>query len=88
MKTNNEFGIACLVIGVGLGLLAGLVCAPRPGWKTRRQFRRGALDGLDYVGREAQKARDGADRWFGKMKNNFFRRRESSPESVSDPLLQ
>ena len=89
MKTSNEPGsIFYFVIGVGLGLIAGLLYAPRPGREMRDELRRGALDGLDYVSEEAEKARAGADRWVGKIKNNLFRRRESGGESTAGPSVQ
>ena len=88
MKTSNEPGsIFYFVIGVGLGLIAGLLCAPRPGREMRDELRRGALDGLDYMSEEAEKARAGADRWVGKIKNNLFRRRESGGESTAGPSV-
>jgi gas vesicle protein len=86
MKPNNEFRAVYFVIGVGLGIMAGLLCAPRPGREARHELRRGALDGLDYMTAEATKARAGAGRWLGKMKSSFFRRQDSATESEMPPL--
>jgi gas vesicle protein len=81
-KPSDEFHILYLMIGVGLGLLAGLLYAPRSGRETRNELRRGARDSLDYVSEEATKAQAGAGRLVDKMKNNFFRRRDSRAESA------
>jgi gas vesicle protein len=63
MRTNShEANLSYLVIGVGLGLIAGLLWAPRPGPEMRQQMRRGANDGLDYLAA-------GADRWIASSKN-------------------
>lgn len=86
-KPNEEFHIFYFMIGVGLGLIAGLLYAPRPGRDTRDELRRGALDGLDYVSEEATKAQAGAGRLVEKMKNNWFRRRDSRSESA-EPSFQ
>ena len=83
-KPSDEFHMLYFMIGLGLGLLAGLLYAPRPGRETRDDLRRGARDGLDYVSEEATKAQVGAGRLVEKMKNNFFRRRDSRAES-GDP---
>jgi gas vesicle protein len=88
MKPSDKFRIFYFIIGVGLGVIAGLLCAPRPGRETRDELRRGALDGLDYVSDEATKARASAERWLGKMKNNLFRGRDSGAGSTAEPSLQ
>lgn len=70
MRTNsNEANLSYLVIGVGLGLIAGLLWAPRAGTEMRQQMRRGANDGLDYLATEAEKFAAGADRWITSSKN-------------------
>jgi gas vesicle protein len=70
MKTNsNEANLSYLVIGVGLGLIAGLLWAPRAGTEMRQQMRRGANDSFDYLATEAEKFGVGADRWIASSKN-------------------
>jgi len=70
MRTNsNEANLSYLVIGVGLGLIAGLLWAPRAGTEMRQQMRRGANDGLDYLTTEAEKFGAGADRWIASSKS-------------------
>ena len=70
MRTNShEVNLSYLVIGVGLGLIAGLLWAPRAGPEMRQQMRRGANDGLDYLAAEAEKIGAGADRWIASSKN-------------------
>ena len=70
MRTNsNEANLSYLVIGVGLGLLAGLLWAPRADTETRRHMRRGANDGLDFLATEAEKFGAGADRWIASSKS-------------------
>ena len=86
MKPHNEFRALYFVIGMGLGIIAGLLCAPRPGRETRDELRRCALDGLDYMTAEATKARAGAGQWLGKMKGTLFRRQDSARESEVPPL--
>lgn len=71
MRTTHENGFTYLVIGVGLGLLAGLLWAPRRGQEMREELRRGADTGLDYLTEEAEKLRTEADRWFGKLKERW-----------------
>jgi hypothetical protein len=68
MKTTREMGIGYLIAGIGLGLAAGLLVASRSRAETWEQFRRGATDGLDYLGRESEKVRAEADEFVGKTK--------------------
>ncbi|HEX2931482.1 MAG TPA: YtxH domain-containing protein [Candidatus Binatia bacterium] len=70
MSTNNNDGsVSLFVIGVGLGLLAGLLWAPRPGAEMRRRIRRGADEGLDYLTAEADKLSANADQWVASSKS-------------------
>ena len=70
MKTNsNEANLSYLVIGVGLGLIAGLLWAPRAGHGNAPANAPGANDGLDYLTTEAEQFGAGADRWIASSKN-------------------
>jgi len=68
MRTTRETGIPYLIIGVGLGLVAGVLLAARSKTESWEQFRRGARDSLDYLSREGEKVRAGADEFVGKTK--------------------
>ncbi len=72
MKTNHE-SVTYLVIGLGLGLLAGLLWAPRRGHEMREELRRGAGSGLGYLNEEADKLRAEAGHWLTKFRNRFRR---------------
>ena len=52
-------GFPYLVIGIGLGMVAGLLLAPRSGAELRQDVRRRATEGLDYINQQAEKFRDG-----------------------------
>jgi hypothetical protein len=67
MRPKSDAGISYLIIGVGLGLVAGFLLArSRP--ETWEELRHGASDGLDYLSRESEKVRAGADEFVGKTK--------------------
>ncbi|HMA81115.1 MAG TPA: YtxH domain-containing protein [Candidatus Binatia bacterium] len=75
MKTTEEEGLVILMIGLTVGLLAGLLWAPRAGSETRRALRRGAQDNLNYLIEEAERVRNSTDRlvdtskeWLDRLK--------------------
>ena len=74
MQATQEHGVPYLIIGVGLGLLAGLLWAPRAGKEMRDELRRGAD--------EAQKVRVGAEHWFTKIRERFSRRKTSGSDDA------
>jgi hypothetical protein len=67
MRTKSDAVIPYLVIGVGFGLVVGFLLA-RSRAETWEELRRGASDGLDYLSRESEKVRAGADEFVGKAK--------------------
>lgn len=71
MRATQEHGFPYWIIGVGLGLLAGFLWAPRAGKEMRGELRRGAAEGLDVLNQEAEKVRAGADRWFARIAEYF-----------------
>ncbi|MGA3186066.1 MAG: YtxH domain-containing protein [Bryobacteraceae bacterium] len=48
----------CFFFGLGLGVAAGVLMAPRSGVKTRRKIVETAREGQDYVTREGMGLRD------------------------------
>jgi gas vesicle protein len=68
MKRTEEEGLVILLVGLAVGLLAGLLWAPQLGSDTRRERRRGAQDGFDYLSEGAVKVRDGGDRLADRAK--------------------
>jgi len=62
-----------LIIGVGLGLLAGILWAPRAGKATREELRRGADKRLDVLTTKTEKVRARAGHWLGRIKEYFGR---------------
>ena len=59
MHRNEAFsGFPYLLIGIGVGVVAGLLLAPRSGEELRQDVRRRATEGLDYINQQAEKFRD------------------------------
>jgi gas vesicle protein len=48
----------CFFYGVGVGVAAALLMAPRSGVKTRRRLIETAREGQDYITREGEELRD------------------------------
>lgn len=48
----------CFIFGLGVGVAAGVLMAPRSGVKTRKQIAETAREGQDYVLREGAELRD------------------------------
>jgi gas vesicle protein len=42
-------GFALLLAGLGIGALAGILCAPKSGRKTRKDIAQGAREGKEYL---------------------------------------
>jgi len=48
----------CFLYGIGMGIAAGVLMAPRAGVKTRKQLVETAKEGQDYVMREGAELKD------------------------------
>ena len=83
MATNREIQIAELVIGMGIGLLVGLLWAPRSGEETRKEVRRRTSEGLDYLNQQAERLRDGADK-LAAMSKEWIARHGDAIQSESE----
>ena len=89
MKITDDEGLVILLAGIAVGLLAGLLWAPRSGRALRRELRRDARKGLDYLSDETVKIRDQADRLADNSKTWFDRIRTSMrPKSNAEHSLE
>ena len=61
-RHDESAGFGYLLIGIGIGVVAGLFLAPRSGEEMREDIRRRTHDGVDYLNQQAEKLRDGAER--------------------------
>jgi gas vesicle protein len=69
MIRNDKFSsFPYLLIGIGIGIVAGLLLAPRSGEETRQDVRLRANEALDYLNHQAEKLRDGAEKVVSKGK--------------------
>jgi hypothetical protein len=57
MSATQYNGLSCAIIGIGLGLLAAFLWAPRARKELRDQLRRGADDGLEFLKLESEHIR-------------------------------
>ena len=81
MFRNDEgSGFPYLLIGIGIGMAAGLLLAPRSGEEVREDIRRRTNEGMDYLNQQADKLRDGAEKvidkgqeWIGRHKPSHER---------------
>lgn len=78
MFRDDEFsGIPYLLIGIGIGMIAGVLLAPQSGQEIRRDVRRRANEGLGYLNQQADRFRDGAGQVVTKGKEWIGRQSES-----------
>jgi gas vesicle protein len=59
MITNRE-SIPYFLVGIGLGVITGLLLAPRPGDETRKYLRERSTKSLDALNQQAGKLRESA----------------------------
>lgn len=71
MKSESDSGLTFLWIGLGLGLLTGLLWAPRRGREIRGELRSGAAARWSSVTEESAKLRHESRRWLAAIKERF-----------------
>lgn len=69
MNDPNERQFSWLFLGIGLGLLAGLLWAPRAGRETRARLR----DGAELFREQSEKLRAGSGPWRSRFRELFCR---------------
>ena len=76
-RNDESSGFPYLLIGIGIGMVAGLLLAPRPGEEIREDIRRRTNEGVDYLNQQADKLRDGAEKVMTKGKEWIGRQSDS-----------
>jgi gas vesicle protein len=74
MITSGESKLPYLLVGMGLGVIAGLLVAPRSGEETRKYLRERSTKGLDTLHQQAGKLRESAEGVVQKGKEIMSRR--------------
>jgi gas vesicle protein len=74
MTTHNDKA-AYFVIGIAVGLLGGLLLAPRSGQEIREDVRRRTHGGLDYLNQQAERMRQRTEQAVNKTKEWLARQR-------------
>ena len=83
MFRNDGFSsFPYLLIGIGVGMAAALLLAPRSGEEMREDIRRRTNEGVDYLNQQADKLRDGAEKVVSKGKEWIGRQSESIQSTV------
>lgn len=81
-RNDESSGFSYLLIGIGIGMVAGLLLAPRSGEEMREDIRRRANEGADYLNQQAEKLRDGAEKVVNKGKEWIGKQSESIQSAV------
>jgi gas vesicle protein len=82
IRKDDNSSFPYLLIGIGIGIVAGLMLAPRSGEEIRQDVRRRTNEGLDYLNQQAEKIRDGAEKVITKGKEWIDRQSDSIHSAV------
>ncbi len=85
MSNQGDLRFTYFVIGLGLGLLGGVLFAPRAGDEIRHDARRRANEGLDYLSEQADKLRDATEKLVNTTREWMSRRRYGWPSAGTEP---
>jgi gas vesicle protein len=80
MEDDNKFSY--FFLGLGLGVAAGLLFAPKSGPETRELLRSKADEGKDYLKRRSNEVRDQAADVIDRGKATVLRQRENLTAAV------
>jgi gas vesicle protein len=86
-EENKGLDLAWLLVGLGVGALVGILCAPKSGRETREDIARGAREGSEYLSAHAKRAAEHVGTLVGKGKEqvgNYVERGWSLMEDQSN----
>ena|SRR5438477_11837030 len=73
-RDGNSF--LWFLAGLGIGALAGVLYAPRPGDETREAIRSRAEEGREFMRERARQARDQASGWVDRGRDTLNQQKE------------
>ena len=80
MEDDSKLGY--FFLGLGVGVAAGLLFAPKSGEDTRRMIRDRAADSGDYLKRQTSEIKSSASELIDKSKDTMAKHRESIANAV------
>ena len=80
MEDDNK--LSYFFLGLGLGVAAGVLFAPKSGAETRDYLRSQAEEGTDYVKRRAEDLRESATEAVDRSKDSIRRHKENLSAAV------
>jgi gas vesicle protein len=80
MEDDNRLGY--FFLGLGVGVVAGLLFAPKSGEETRRLIRDRAADSGDYLKKQTSDIKSQASDLIDKSKDQLAKHRESIASAV------
>jgi len=79
---EDDSKLSYFFLGLGLGVAAGVLFAPKAGTETREFLRSKAEEGADYVKRRGTELRDSASDLVDRGKETLQRHRDSLSQAV------
>ncbi|MEO7558512.1 MAG: YtxH domain-containing protein [Gammaproteobacteria bacterium] len=81
MNSNSGSNLGFVLLGLGVGAIAGLLLAPRAGEETRKLIRERADEGRDYLKTKAQEFSDQAEDLAEKGREWLDRGRDAAKDA-------
>jgi gas vesicle protein len=79
---DENKGLSYFFLGLGLGVAAGMLFAPKTGMETRSLLRDRALEGGDYLKRQGENLRESAEDLVQRGKEMVGKQREQLGAAV------
>lgn len=79
---EEDNSLPFFLLGLGLGVAAGILFAPQSGEETRRMLRDRAEEGVDYVKRRSEEIQETATEAIERGKKTIQRRKDTLTAAV------
>jgi gas vesicle protein len=86
--SDNDFKWSYFVVGLALGILGGILLAPRPGEEIRSDMRRRTQEGYDYLNQQAERLRDTTEKVVSKTREWMSRSSDSRQSATENGASQ